>query len=147
MPQYAYPSADTYLGTWKDQGGGGTNIYTTIDEPAPRSDADYIESIAKPLNAPYVTKLTAVIDPGVSTGHVLHVAHAKDSAAGDAISLVVELRQGYVNEGTPGTLIATWTYNNISEVFTQKDEALTGPQADAITDYSNLYLRFVANQG
>jgi len=58
----------------------------------------------------------------------------------------VQLRQGYVNEGTPGTLIAEWTHTNIPSAWTGQAQTLSGGQADAITDYANLFLRFVSNQ-
>lgn len=143
--QFGRPSADTFIGTWTDDGGGTTNIYTTIDETS-ASDVDYIESVQAPSSTPYVTALTTLEDPVSSTGHIVRVRYGKDAAGGSQINLDVELRQGYVNEGTPGTLIASWSYTDISDTLTTASETLTGPQADSITDYSDLALRFVANQ-
>src|SRR5688572_28400292 len=106
MAQFGRPSADTSRGTWVDQADGTTNIYTTIDESS-ASDADYIKSVSAPANAPYATKLTNLEDPVSSSGHVLRCRMAKDAAGGAQIDATVQLRQGYTNEGSPGTLIAT----------------------------------------
>jgi hypothetical protein len=51
-----------------------------------------------------------------------------------------------VNEGTPGTQIAQWTHTAIAETITAAAQTLSGAEADAITDYTDLYLRFVGNQ-
>ena len=143
--QFGRPSADTSIGTWTDDGGGTTNIYQTIDESS-ASDADYIESVQNPSSAPYVTALTTLEDPVSSAGHIVRVRYGKDASGGAQVDLTVELRQGYVNEGSPGTLIATHSYTDISDTLTTAAETLTGGEADAITDYSDLFLRFVANQ-
>lgn len=145
MAQFARPSTDTTIGTYTDQGGGTTNIYTTIDETV-ASDADYIQSVLAPANAPYVTKLSTIEDPVSSTGHVVRYRYGKNAAGGSQIDLTVELRQGYTNEGAQGTLIANWAHTNISDTLATAAQTLSAGQADAITDYANLYLRFVANQ-
>jgi hypothetical protein len=145
MAQFARPSADTSIGGYTDQAGGTTNIYGTIDETV-ASDADYIKSALAPSNAPYVTKLSNIEDPVSSTGHVVRYRYAKNAAGGAAINLTVQLRQGYTNEGSPGTLIKEWTHADISETATTQAQTLSGAEADAITDYTALYLRFVANQ-
>lgn len=146
MAQFGRPSADTYIGGYKDEADGTTNIYTHIDETS-YSDTDYIKSILAPSSAPYVCKLTTVEDPLSSSGHVVRFRYCKDAAGGATIGLTVELRQAYVNEGAQGTLIATsGLIADISESWTSGSINLSGGEADSITDYANLYLRFVANQ-
>ena len=145
MAQFGRPSNDQLNEGYTDQGGGSSNIYTTIDETV-YSDSDYIRSALAPTSDVYVTKLTAVEDPQSSTDHHVRYRYAKDAAGGAQIDLTVQLRQGYVNEGSPGTLIKEWVHANIPETFTAQDQTLSGPEADAITDYANLYLRFVSNQ-
>jgi hypothetical protein len=146
MAQFGRPSADTNNpGGYTDQGGGSSNIYTKIDEVT-YDDADYIRSPLAPSSSVYVTKLSNLEDPVSSSGHVLRTRYAKDAAGGATINLVVELRQGYVNEGTPGTLICTRTFNGISETFTTDAYSLSSGEADAITDYTSLYVRMVATQ-
>lgn len=147
MPQYARPSADTYNGdSYTDQGGGSTNIYTTIDETS-FSDADYIRTVTDPTTDVYVTALTSVTDPVSSSGHTIRVRAGTDqSSGGNSISLTAQLRQSYVNEGTPGTLIATLSQNPIANgSFSTYTYNLTGGEADAITDYTALFLRIVMN--
>lgn len=147
MAQFGRPSTDTTIGTYTDQAGGTTNIYGTIDEVSPANDADYIKSVANPANAVYVTKLTSVVDPQLSTGHIVRWRRGKDPASGgEQIDLTVELRQGYTNESSLGTLIASKTVNNIAAAFTDDSMTLSGAEADAITDYANLYLRFIFNK-
>jgi len=146
MAQFGRPSADTYNSDgWTDQAGGSTTIYTTIDETV-ASDTDYIKSASAPSNDPYVTKLSTLEDPVSSSGHTVRFRYCKSAAGGATIGLVVQLRQGYVDEGTPGTLIATTTVADIGETWTNGTISLSAGEADAITDYTDLYLRFVANQ-
>lgn len=145
MAQFGRPSTDTTNEGYTDQGGGSSNIFQAIDESSP-SDADFIRSALVPTSDVYVTKLTTLVDPLQSTGHVVRYRYAKSSAAGAQIDLTVQLRQGYVNEGTPGTLIKEWVHTNISDAFTQQNQTLSGGEADSITDYTDLYLRFVSNQ-
>lgn len=40
-------------------------------------------------------------------------------------------------------LIDSWTHTNISNSWTTQNQTLTGPEADSITDYSDLRLRFI----
>lgn len=146
MAQFARPSSDfNNPGAYTDQAGGATTIYTTIDEVT-YSDADYIRSPLAPSSAVYVTKLSSVEDPVSSTGHYLRTRYAKDAAGGSTIGLVVQLRQAYVSEGVPGTQICERTFANISEAFTPDAYNLSVGEADSITAYDNLYIRYVANQ-
>lgn len=144
--QFARPSADTYLGTYTDAAAGVIDIYQSIDEPSPPNDADAIQSVSSPVNAPYATHLTPRVDPRVGTGHIVRYRYRKVGGAGVQLDLVVQLRQGYVNEGTPGTLIKAWTHTNISTTSVTAEPTLTGGEADAITDYTSLFLRVIFNQ-
>jgi hypothetical protein len=142
MAQFGRPSADTSIGTYTDQAAGVTNIYTTIDESV-ASDADYIQSVLAPSSAPYATKLTNLEDPISSTGHVVRWRVGKSAAGGATLNVTVQLRQGYVSEGTPGTLIASKGPTAVPDAFTDDSLTLSGAEADSITDYTSLYLRFV----
>jgi len=146
VAQFARPSADTdNTGAWVDEAGGSTTIYTHIDESS-ASDADYIKSPLAPSSDVYVTKLSTIEDPLSSSGHVLRVRRAKDAAGGSQIDLTHELRQGYTSEASPGTLIKQVAETDITETFATTSTTLSSGEADAITDYSALYLRLVANQ-
>jgi hypothetical protein len=144
MAQFGRPSTDTFR-EWEEDDGTTTDIFDQIDETS-FDDADYIRTPVAPTSDVYVTKLTTLEDPQVSTGHVVRYRYRKDTAGGAQIDLTVQLRQGYVNEGTPGTQIAQWTHTAIAETITAAAQTLSGAEADAITDHTDLYLRFVGNQ-
>lgn len=145
MAQFGRPSTDTTIGNWEDELGGTSAIFNSINETSP-DDGDFITSEFGPSSSPYVTKLTSVTDPNVSSGHIVRYRARKDPSAGSQIDLTVELRQGYVSEGSQGTLIATDSQVDLSSAFTTFTFTLTGLEADAITDYTDLFLRFVADQ-
>ena len=145
MAQFGRPSTDTTREAWTDQAAGTTNIFQSIDEVV-ADDADYIQSALAPTTDAYVTKLTSVEDPQVSTGHIVRYRYQKDAAGGAQIDLVVQLRQDYVSEVAQGTLIASATHTNIPTGWTAGTFTLSGAEADAITNYANLFVRMTANQ-
>jgi hypothetical protein len=146
MAQYGRPSIDTLNQSYTDQGGGSANLYTTVDEVS-ASDTDYIKSPLAPSNSVYVTKFSTVEDPQASTGHVVRYRYQKDAAGGAQINITIELRQGYTNESSQGTLIATVaTLTNIANGWTTGSYTLSAGEADSITDYTALYLRIVTTQ-
>lgn len=147
MAQFGRPSADTYNGDgWVEDDGTAVDIFDQIDE-AVLDDADYIKSPVAPTSDVYVTKLSNLEDPVSSTGHTVRVRHQKDAAGGATVNLTAELRQGYVSEASQGTLIATvMSAVALSDVATTTTYTLSAAEADAITDYTSLYLRFLANQ-
>lgn len=148
MAQFGRPIADANNdGAWVNQAAGSTNLYQSIDETV-ASDTDYIESPLAPTSDVYVAQLTTTLeDPLTSSGHVVRWRQGKDAAGGATITLTVELRQGYVSEASQGTLIATCqSAGTVPDAFTNASYTLSGVEADAITNYGSLYLRFVANQ-
>lgn len=145
MAQFARPTADTLNEGYTTQVGGTTNLFDTINESV-TDDGDYIQTAIFPTSDVYVAALGAIEDPLSSSGHQLQYRFRKSATGGAQIDITVELRQGYVDEATQGTLIASYPHANISETFTTATQTLTGPQADAITNYAALFLRFVGNQ-
>lgn len=146
MAQFGRPSTDTTRDNWEEDDGTTTSIFDQIDESS-ADDGDYIRTGLAPTSDVYVTKLTTLEDPVSSSGHTVRVRRSKDAAGGATINLTVELRQAYTNEGAQGTLIATvMSAVAIDENWTTTTYNLSGAEADAITDYTNLYLRFLANQ-
>jgi hypothetical protein len=139
MAQFARPDADdNNAGAWTTEGGGSANLYQSIDE-ASASDADYVQSPVAPAAAIFRARLSDIEDPQSSTGHVVRYRYAKDAAGGATINLTVRLKEGAATR-------ATWTHNDISETFTAAAQALSGAEADSITDYTNLFLEFEATQ-
>ena len=145
MPQFGRPSTDTLRDNWEEDDGTTTAIWDQIDEVA-ADDADYIRTVLTPTSDVYVTKLSAVEDPISSSGHVVRYRYGKDAAGGDQIDITVQLRQGYVSEASMGTLIAAQTHTNVGAFPQAGSITLSGPEADTITNYADLYLRFVANK-
>lgn len=146
MPQFERPDADTTIGNYQDQGGGTTNIFQSIDEVSP-SDADFIRSPTSPVNEVYVCRLSDATDPLLSTGHTIRVRSSTDQDLQETLDLTVQLRQGYTNEGAQGTLIATLTRSSInSSSWTTTTYTLSAGEADSITNYNDLFLRFIFNK-
>jgi hypothetical protein len=146
MAQFARPDNDfNNPDSYTNQAGSGVDIFQAIDETS-FDDADYVRSPLVPTADVYVARLSDVVDPLVSTGHVLRYRYGKDAAAGGQVDITVELRQGYVSEASQGTLIKQIVHTNVGSGFTQNDYTLSGAEADAITNYSDLFVRIVSNQ-
>ena len=139
MAQFARPDSDL-VNEWAT-----SPAWSTMDEVS-FSDADFAASNIAPTSDVLAVRLSDVEDPVSSTGHIVRYRYKKDAAGGSQINLTVELRQGYTNEGSQGTLIATWSHTNISDTVTAAAQTLSAGEADSITDYTALVLRFVANQ-
>ena len=127
-PRYGRPSADVSAGGWVPS--TGSDLFAMLDEST-ASDTDYI-SVASASTCEI--RLRGVVDPGSSAGHVVRFR----SPAGYTPSggVVVSLRQG-------ATEIAAWTINPIA-ANTTYERSLDAGQANAITDYDDLRLRFEA---
>lgn len=142
MAQFARPiSDDAQIGSWLEEGDLAVNLYESVDEVT-ANDTDYVKSedlTGAGNTSVLVLNLGSVTDPGSSTGHVLRVRARKQGTA--QMDMTVELREAYVNEAGQGTLIATLTQSNLSTAFADFNITLTGPEADSITDYSDLQLR------
>jgi len=148
MAQFGRPSADTNNdGAWVDEAAGSVNLWDGIDEVT-AEDTLFIESVSAPSAAPYVAALQDIVleDPVSSSGHIVRYRYQKNASGGATIGLTVELRQGYVSEASQGTLIASSVEADIGNGFVSDSFTLAGGEADAITDYTDLYIRIVANQ-
>jgi len=146
MPQYARPDADTTISNFTDAGAGTTNIFQSIDESS-ANDSDYIRSPTSPASEFYVCRLSDVTDPALSTGHTMRMRTSVDQASQETLDFTQQLRMTYVNEGSPGTLIASQSRNGVtSTTWTDSSYTLSGGEADAITDYTALFFRFVINK-
>lgn len=139
--QLLLPSSDSVDGAWTDQA-GGTSLFAAIDD---QSDADYVRSELAPSASKMRVKLSAGDDPLSSTGHILRWRVGKDTAGGPQVNVTAKLYQGGGNVIGAGALIASFARSNVA-ALTTFDEALSGAQANAITDYADLYLEFEAAQ-
>jgi hypothetical protein len=127
-PQIIVPTADIAAGAWL--GDPNADLYANLDETA-ASDADFIHVGA--TGSVCEVSLQAAADPAVSTGHTVRY-RAKGDGSTD---LIVKLVQGT-------TVIASWTETNVPATETGYQHTLTGTEADSITNYSDLRLRFEA---
>ena len=125
MAQYARPTSDVSINSWTT-----APLYQKIDETL-YSDADYIQRNAI---AYCEVGLSSLNDPATSDGHYVRYRLGR-SRIDRALTIVVRLYQG-------STEIALWTHTDPALSFVGFEEALTANQANAITDYSNLRLRF-----
>lgn len=135
---YARPISDVSAGSWTDQSGGTTNLYSVIDETS-YSDADYVKSSDLTSGTDVLeVALTSLTDPVSSTGHIVRYRYRAQGAAAATMDLVVSLRQG------ASTTIATWTHTDIGTSYVDAVQTLSSGEANSITDYTDLRLRFVA---
>ena len=128
----------------------GATAAGVIDETVP-VDSDYIESSLSPLgNVIAVETDNPLTTPIHDANHFIRVRAAKNSADGQTLRLLTELRQTYTAESgnspgitnTMGTLIASFS-QTLSDTITTYRRRLTAAEAALITDYTLLQLRFV----
>lgn len=132
------PDGDQSVGAWTTDAGGGANLYQRIDE-TDADDTDYVRSELDPAASAVTFTLPTVTD---TVGRRLFVEYryAKDAAAGKTIDLLVELLQG-------ATVISNLSHADISDAFAAASFYLTDAQQAAITDTTDLRLRFTATVG
>lgn len=134
MAQFARPSSDI-------TNNGFSGGFAAIDEASP-SDADRWIGNNNQADTLEVL-LSSVNDPTSSSGHTFRYRIAKSDedgatpdGGGNAVTITASLWQG-------GTQIATDTAKTAGGTWTQYAFALSGAEADAITNYADLRLRFV----
>lgn len=124
--QILVPASDVSAGSWSPS--SGVDLYAMLDEADP-SDSDYILTLT--LGDECTVALQVGSDPFVSTGHVVRYRLRGDGSSG----ITVALLQG-------ASLIASWTHDPAPSTFTTFEQTLSGGEADSITDYTALRLRF-----
>jgi RHS repeat-associated protein len=134
VPQFARPDGlVSSNGSW-------SGTYASIDEPT-ANDADFLASPSGPTTSNYYeVSLSDVGEPHVLTGITVRYRYAKSgNNSGKVTNLTVELRQG-------ATVIALQSHSNIPGVtgsgWQAGSIALTSIQANAISNFSDLRLRF-----
>lgn len=131
MTQAARPSSDVSNTGWTAVGGVGAALWDKIDESV-LDTADY-------ANAPFSTAafsvgLTSVADPGVDTGHVIHVVIVCSVSGAD--SFIVTLKCAGTTIAAPA-IAPPGTFINTATDVTY---TLSPAEAALITDYSSLTL-------
>ena len=141
MTQYARPDTDTSDGSWIDEGGGNTNLYSHVDETSV-DDSDYIESVDGMASADTVELgLSSVTDPENAANHtVFYRAKISEGMMGGGPDLTIALFQG-------GSQIATKTDAGLTTSFSDDNLNLSTSEANAITDYGDLRIKFTRAAG
>ncbi len=104
-----------------------------------------MESAVLPIQDRLAQRFPTVKDPGKDTGHRVTYALEKKPEGGASIDVVMEFRQGYVNDDNLGDLLMEWPHRDIGD---EKTFAHVIPKsvAKSIVDYSDLWLCMVSNQ-
>jgi hypothetical protein len=132
--QYARPISSAIEGGWSMNAG---SIALAVGTEA-TDDSTYVQSPLSPANAATTVNLGSIQTPEVRTGHIVRYRYYKANGM-DRIDLTVGLYQS-------GTLIAEQTIPSIASVVTAGQFTLTEQQAESITNYGALQLRFTANE-
>lgn len=138
-PQFGRPDGlSGSSGTW-------SGTFADINEVVP-NDATFLASPSGPSSTTfYEVSLSDIEPPGVRTGITVRYHYAKSGDnGGQPINLTVELRQG-------STVVASQAHTNIPGVsgsgWQQGSFTLTEAQANAITNFNDLRLRFRPSAG
>lgn len=136
--QFARPvTPDISTGGWTP-----TPIFDEIDDVTPDDGTTEVLSADDPSSDTMEVSLSAVTDPTSSANHVVRFRHQHTTTGGGSaptMTLDVSLYQGT-------TLIATTQVAPTKTTWITDTIALSGGEADSITDYSDLRIRFVANK-
>lgn len=120
----------------------GNNGFAAIDE-ATADDGDYWYGDNNQADELEVALTNTLSDPASSSGHTFRYRIAKTNAGtvdggGNAVTVTARLMQGTTEIAADSAQTATGTWTPYSL-------ALSGAQADAITDYTDLRLEFVTS--
>lgn len=143
MVQYARPDSDITKGNWDDPNGNNNDVlFDDIDEVV-ASDADYIESPDNPSAEVCEVGLSDVDDPLGNTDHFVRIRYQAPESGGGGpadIDFTIALMEGAVER-------ASWIEQpNPPSVWATVEKTLSSGEADSITDYTDLRLRFTANK-
>lgn len=132
MAQVAVPTSDVSTGSWTDDG-FSTPLYPAIDTPG--QDTDYIRCPGD-VDSVCELGLGSLTDPLASGGHTVSYSYRKDATGGDQRNLTVALYMGT-------TFIAQQAHTDIpGDSWQSGSFTLSSAQADSITNYTTLRLRF-----
>jgi len=133
------PTADIVKGFWNDnKGNQNSMMYDDIDEFT-RDDLDYIHSRkigGNQNNDILQVKMSTYAGVTQDHDHQIFYTLRKDAPGGNTIEFIVTLLEGTRQ-------IAQWSHPDAGIDFVLHKEILTREQAESITDYSNLSLKFV----
>jgi hypothetical protein len=134
MAQIARPDSDVVVGSWSPYPASPTTLWDKLDEETKNDDTDYMVSSTDEDECEL--GLTDVDDPGVGTGHKIR-CYAKSVAGGGA------REQMYIALVENGNVRATSSaVNTDRSAYGLIEYILSEAEANSITNYANLRLRF-----
>ena len=128
MTLFARPDSDISTGSWST-----TPLWSKLDD---NSDVDFVQSPPDPVGVTFEVSLTDVVDPLMSTGHIIR-ARLQGDVSGTTANCDVNLYQG-------ATLIAGFSVVPATS-FTTYSYTLSASEANSITDYTDLRIKVTAN--
>jgi hypothetical protein len=135
MTQYARPASDITVGSWTDEGASFNDgsLYTSIQEVTQDGDTSYIDCPNGGGTAE--VKLGSVNDPGVGSGHIVHVYGEGVGSGGP------EKIDAWLYEGTTliDTIASNWGPGRSG--YVDLAYTLGATEADSIADYTDLRVR------
>ena len=134
MVQIARPDSDISAGLWNPVGGPST-LFDAIDESSP-DDNDYIEAL-NGENTTCEIGLTTLTDTVANTGHIIRF-RMQGTGSGGPERLEVQLFDGATQRATSGNRTSRGAWSD-------EEYTLTAGEADAISNYADLRLKFVSS--
>lgn len=135
MVQFARPDSTISAGLWEPIGGPST-LWECMNEVSANDSTDYIEAL-NGENTTCEIGLSSVTDPVSNVDHTLFF-RLQGTGSGPPERLSVQLFDG-------ATLIAQLTNQTSRGVWATKQYTLTAAEADNITDYTDLRLKFISS--
>ena len=132
MAQFLRPSSDVTTTNWTRS--SGTNAYYTYIDETTASSADYVQTQSQ--GSDLEVGLSTVDDPVSSADHIVRVQVWSLGSGGPERHTIILLEGGT----TIATVVSTGSLPRNSP--TEITYTLSGAEADSITDYSDLRLRF-----
>lgn len=120
---------------------GASGTYASL---ADANDATYVALDLIEVGSDHaVFKLGQVLEPAAPDDPVVTIRKEREEAG--TIDLLVELRQGYVSEASPGTLIGDATYASVADAVSESTFTATDNPVTYVGGVATpaLYLRFV----
>lgn len=135
MAQFALPASDILTTGWATHTGATVSLSAVLDADA----TTFVTQQAGNVNNSFEVRLASVPQPLINRAHVVRYTYRKNAAAGNARNLQVVLLQD-------ATIIAQGNlHSGITALWTEGAFLLSPAEAAAITDYTNLRLRFTAS--
>lgn len=134
MAQFARPSQDISINSWRTQAGASTNLWPSINEVTSDDVATFVVSSISD-DTVYEARLSGVTPALIDRLHILRYRGRKNSAAGNTRGVRVDILQG-------ASAIATNSHPDLTALWADGAILLTKEQGALITDYDDLRVRF-----